>query len=99
MDSLANLDQRLSAFILSSCVWAQQCTGAAGCDNKGLTVSERREETCLLLHCCFTSTETVQTDRDGDPGRPPPLSHSLELWGKLFVCFLLGLSVLGCYMT
>ena len=30
----------------------------------------------LLLQCCFTSTETVGTIRDGEPGCPPRLSHS-----------------------
>ena len=29
----------------------------------------------VQVQCCFTSTETVRTVRDGGPGRPPPLSH------------------------
>ena len=28
------------------------------------------------VQCCFTSTETVRTIRDGSPGRPPRLSHT-----------------------
>ena len=37
---------------------------------------ESREEMLFLLKCCFTSTETVRTIRDGSPGRPPRLSLS-----------------------
>ena len=29
-----------------------------------------------LLQCCFTSTETVRTIKDGSPGRSPRLSHT-----------------------
>ena len=29
-----------------------------------------------MVHCCFTSTETVRLIRTESPGRPPRLSHS-----------------------
>ena len=37
---------------------------------------ERRGEEAVRIQCCFTSTETIRTIRDGSPRRPPPLPHS-----------------------
>ena len=46
-----------------------------------------------MVHCCFTSTETIRLIRMGSPGRPPRLSHSswtLDLClccSSLFIAF------------
>ena len=36
-----------------------------------------------MVQCCFTSTGIIKLIRTGSPGRPPRLSHSLELWRRI----------------
>ena len=44
-----------------------------------------------MVHCCFTSTETVRLIRTENPGQPPRLSHSSwTLWSDLCLVHVYG---------
>ena len=58
----------------------------ASCPRMSVDISKTNRDQCYsMVHCCFTSTETIKLIRTGRPGRPPRLSLSswtqVVIWG------------------
>ena len=72
----------LFSFFVSVALCPQRPGGLLATRNLGHLFHTAPERWYLfLLHCCFTSTGTVRTSRDGSPGHPPPLYHSYRALG------------------